>query len=235
LQVNQWLACVTGILPVPVGPATLQFATPPAGPTKSRYLRQHRSLVRFNDQQDSNVPRRSLVPLRRIMVIRHGEKPSLDGSVLGVDVAGSPNPDELSVRGWQRAGALVRFFAPADGPQRPGIQSPEFLFATGLSQHVTSVRAAHTLAPLADFLASLFRPDSQRARRSSSPRQSAPCPAWYWWPWSTKAFVPSPTSYLEATTEPHNFGPTTASTSYGSSKAMRKAGNSSGSTVAARR
>jgi len=92
------------------------------------------------------------VPLRRIMVIRHGEKPSLDGSVLGVDVAGSPNPDELSVRGWQRAGALVRFFAPADGPQRPGIQSPEFLFATGLSQHVTSVRAAHTLAPLADFL-----------------------------------------------------------------------------------
>ena len=92
------------------------------------------------------------MPSRKIMVVRHGEKPSLDGTVLGVTVDGAPNPDELSVRGWQRAGALVRFFAPVEGVNRPGIQKPEFLFAQGPTQHVTSVRAPHTLSPLAALL-----------------------------------------------------------------------------------
>ena len=89
---------------------------------------------------------------RQIMLIRHGEKPSPDGTVLGVTMDGTASPDELSVRGWQRAGALVRFFAPADGVNRPGLQKPEFLFAQGTAQHVTSVRAPHTLGPLAALL-----------------------------------------------------------------------------------
>jgi len=89
---------------------------------------------------------------RRIMVIRHGEKPSLDGTVLGVTVDGAPSPDELSVRGWQRAGALVRLFAPVNGVTRVGICTPEFLFAPGRTQHATSVRAPHTLGPLAALL-----------------------------------------------------------------------------------
>jgi len=89
---------------------------------------------------------------RQIMLIRHGEKPSLDGSVLGVTVAGQASPDELSVRGWQRAGALARFFAPLDEVARPGILKPEFLFAQGAAQHVSSVRAPHTLSPLAELL-----------------------------------------------------------------------------------
>ena len=89
---------------------------------------------------------------RRIMVIRHGEKPSPDGAVLGVTVDGAPSSDELSVRGWQRAGALVRFFAPVNGMPRAGIRTPDFLFAQRLTQQETSVRAAHTLGPLAALL-----------------------------------------------------------------------------------
>ncbi len=92
------------------------------------------------------------MPSQQIMLIRHGEKPSLDGSVLGVTVDGAPSSDELSVRGWQRAGALVRFFAPVNGVTRAGIRTPEFLFAQGPTQHATSVRASHTLGPLADLL-----------------------------------------------------------------------------------
>jgi hypothetical protein len=89
---------------------------------------------------------------RRIMVIRHAEKPSLDETVHGVTVDGVPNPDELSVRGWQRAGALVRLFAPLDGVTGAGICTPDFLFAQGLTQHARSVRAPHTLGPLAALL-----------------------------------------------------------------------------------
>ncbi len=92
------------------------------------------------------------MPSRTIMLIRHGEKPSLDGTVLGVTVEGAPSPDELSVRGWQRAGALVRLFAPIGGVNRPGLQTPGFLFAQGPAPHVTSVRAPHTLEPLAAML-----------------------------------------------------------------------------------
>ena len=87
------------------------------------------------------------------MVIRHGEKPSLDGAILGVNESGTADPNELSVRGWQRAGALARFFAPIDTTATPqGIGRPEVLFAQGLGQHVTSVRARHTLTPLAQLL-----------------------------------------------------------------------------------
>jgi len=89
---------------------------------------------------------------RRIMLIRHAEKPSLDGTVQGVTVDGVPNPDELSVRGWQRAGALVRLFAPLEGVTGAAIRTPDVLFAQGLAQHATSVRAPHTLGPLAALL-----------------------------------------------------------------------------------
>ena len=87
------------------------------------------------------------------MIIRHGEKPNLDGAVLAVNEFGTADPNELSVRGWQRAGALVRFFAPIDTTvSTQGIGRPEVLFAQGLGQHVTSVRAQHTLKPLAQLL-----------------------------------------------------------------------------------
>jgi hypothetical protein len=49
------------------------------------------------------------------MIVRHAEKPSADGSISGVSRAGAQDPDELVVRGWQRSGALARYFEPLNG------------------------------------------------------------------------------------------------------------------------
>ena len=51
---------------------------------------------------------------RKIMVIRHAEKPDDAGTIFGITIEGHQDSEELSVRGWQRAGALATFFAPPD-------------------------------------------------------------------------------------------------------------------------
>jgi len=43
----------------------------------------------------------------KIMIIRHAEKPSEDGLTNGVNMSGTKDPEDLIVRGWQRAGALL--------------------------------------------------------------------------------------------------------------------------------
>jgi hypothetical protein len=64
------------------------------------------------------------------MLIRHAEKP--EGTVQGVNVDGTDGKEFLVVQGWQRAGALVRFFVPSSSQfQRPGIDQPQSLFASG--------------------------------------------------------------------------------------------------------
>jgi hypothetical protein len=89
----------------------------------------------------------------KIMIVRHGEKPDGDDSVRGVDPTGSHDPHELSVKGWQRSGALVRFFVPANGHfSHPALAKPDVIFAEGDSGHVKSLRAQHTVLALADFL-----------------------------------------------------------------------------------
>jgi hypothetical protein len=40
----------------------------------------------------------------KIMVIRHAEKPDDAGTISGIDVNGNQDREELTVRGWQRAG-----------------------------------------------------------------------------------------------------------------------------------
>jgi broad specificity phosphatase PhoE len=81
-----------------------------------------------------------------IALIRHAEKPSGDGRLVGVDEAGFLDANELTVRGWQRAGALVRFFAGFDSgpPVLPG----HLVAAAPDAQH-TSKRCISTLLPLA--------------------------------------------------------------------------------------
>lgn len=89
----------------------------------------------------------------KIMIIRHGEKPSDDGSIRGVDQHGSHDPTELNVRGWQRAGALVRLFASPNGANpNHALATPQHIFACGPCGHTKSVRSVHTVQTLAEFL-----------------------------------------------------------------------------------
>lgn len=84
------------------------------------------------------------------MVIRHAEKPTSDGSVLGVDRYGRLDQNQLSVAGWQRAGALVQLFSGALG--RSMLQRPAHLFAPGATPETPSMRALSTLVPLSASL-----------------------------------------------------------------------------------
>jgi len=98
---------------------------------------------------------------RKIMLIRHAEKP--EGAVQGVDANGNEGKEFLTVQGWQRAGALARFFAPASAQfQRPGIEQPQFLFASGpvskkqkhAGEGSKSYRPEQTITPLSQLLGS---------------------------------------------------------------------------------
>src|SRR5208282_4745313 len=88
----------------------------------------------------------------KVMLIRHAEKPDGTGRVLGVDESGQPNPNQLSVRGWQRAGALVRYFAPIGKEFTPGIATPAVIFACRPANGSNSLRPLSTVLPLASAL-----------------------------------------------------------------------------------
>ena len=107
------------------------------------------------------------MPISRVMLIRHAEKPSADGTVKGVTFEGVPSADQLSVRGWQRAGALVRFFAPLQGTGfAAGIATPTQLVAPKPTIHVPSQRSGHTLAPLAELLGLSVRMDFSKGQEA---------------------------------------------------------------------
>jgi hypothetical protein len=84
------------------------------------------------------------------MLIRHAEEPDAARGVAGVDEHGHPDADALSVRGWQRAGALVRLFAPLDGRARPHLARPMAIYAAGDAGQ--SRRPLCTVQPLAAAL-----------------------------------------------------------------------------------
>lgn len=83
----------------------------------------------------------------KIMVIRHAEKPA--DSACGVDSDGNQNSESLTVEGWQRAGALVCFFAPTHGTlQNSELATPQFLYASDIGHHSKSERPQETITPL---------------------------------------------------------------------------------------
>jgi len=89
----------------------------------------------------------------KIMIVRHAEKPSDDGSISGVSQAGTQDPEELVVRGWQRSGALPRFFDPLNGQfVNPKLATPYVIFASAVAHHSKSLRPQHTVLTLADLL-----------------------------------------------------------------------------------
>ena len=90
----------------------------------------------------------------KIMVIRHAEKPSSDPPAEGVTQEGEREKESLTVRGWQRAGALVSLFAPANGSfQNPSLSVPQFLYASKPIRRNGSRRPVETIMPLAEKLA----------------------------------------------------------------------------------
>src|SRR5262245_57075426 len=85
------------------------------------------------------------MPPRKIMLIRHGEKPEAGAAALGVDADGNQDPHSLIVRGWQRAGALVRFFG---SPQNPLILRPTYLYSPPPEGSDEGGRPFETIDPL---------------------------------------------------------------------------------------
>jgi hypothetical protein len=91
------------------------------------------------------------MPCDKIMLIRHAERP--DPENRGVALDGHKDKESLTVRGWQRAGALVRFFAPNDArPANSALARPQILFACKADSKDPSLRPQHTLLPLSDLL-----------------------------------------------------------------------------------
>jgi len=91
--------------------------------------------------------------MSKIMLIRHGEKHGHGNRDRGVSADGRPAHHELTVRGWQRATALVTFFAPGvKMPKSSLIQTPRSIFASDATKDSPSLRAMHTAVPLADAL-----------------------------------------------------------------------------------
>lgn len=89
----------------------------------------------------------------KIMIIRHAEKHQHGSHDRGVNEYGRPAHHELTVRGWQRAGALVHLFAPPGGqPPSCRIQTPRSIFASDATKDSPSLRAMHTIGLLATAL-----------------------------------------------------------------------------------
>lgn len=98
--------------------------------------------------------------MTRIMIIRHAEKPNDGPFSRGVTVDGVHDKHELTIRGWQRAGALVRFFAPhVPASGEAAISRPCSIFASAAIVGSASLRSQHTVGPLADFLQLPVRAD----------------------------------------------------------------------------
>jgi broad specificity phosphatase PhoE len=87
------------------------------------------------------------------MIIRHAEKHTDGGRHRGVNIEGVHTKHELTVHGWIRAGALVRYFAPVEGlPESSPIATPRSIFASAATAKSPSLRAQRTVEPLAALL-----------------------------------------------------------------------------------
>ncbi|QGZ60192.1 phosphoglycerate mutase family protein [Paraburkholderia acidiphila] len=86
----------------------------------------------------------------RIMFIRHAEKPTPDEGI-GIEADGKPDAESLCVRGWQRAGALARFFCPIEKAHAAQLK-PATVFAAGAGPSSKSKRSMQTVTPLVSLL-----------------------------------------------------------------------------------
>src|SRR5438067_4510936 len=97
----------------------------------------------------SNVPAAGGSGPAVILLIRHAEKPDGSGKPYGITIDGERSNGSLTVRGWNRAGALVELFAPAAGqPMRSGLDRPSAVYAAAPDGD-KSQRPSQTVTPLA--------------------------------------------------------------------------------------
>ncbi|MEA2888995.1 MAG: hypothetical protein QOD11_3355 [Bradyrhizobium sp.] len=81
----------------------------------------------------------------RVMFIRHAEKPGFPPGSDGVTADGEQDDESLTVRGWQRAGALAHFFN-----SQPKLR-PQTVFASGTGHGSKSNRPVQTVTPAVDL------------------------------------------------------------------------------------
>ena len=113
------------------------------------------------------------MPPPKIMVIRHAEKP-VGGKPYGLRTSGKVDPELLTTRGWQRAGALARFFAPVDGRfAHPALATPTAIVASRAEPKAAAPRAGRSRrssrSPTLLGLAIDVSFARARSRRSSPP------------------------------------------------------------------
>ncbi|MEU1778775.1 hypothetical protein ABZ545_04715 [Streptomyces abikoensis] len=96
-------------------------------------------------------------PDATILIIRHGEKPR--GSTRGMDEHGEPDKKSLTQRGWERARALPKLFAPATAASgagasgQAGLPRPSTIFAAAdYGPNAGSRRMRQTVTPLSEEL-----------------------------------------------------------------------------------
>src|SRR5215204_3629527 len=108
--------------------------------------------IHQNTAQDFSHREFTMAPTK-VMLIPHAEKPQRDHSAAGVGKHGDENSRDLTVTGWQRAGALARFFSPYDGHfVHSAIARPETIFAAGAGPGSKSRRARQTVEPLSKLI-----------------------------------------------------------------------------------
>ena len=87
-------------------------------------------------------PRATMTPTSTFMLMRHAEEP-----------AGAEGSPSLSPRGWQRAGALVRWLAPLGDSAVPApLAQPARIVAAATTEAHPSTRPRDTVTPLAQAL-----------------------------------------------------------------------------------
>jgi len=86
--------------------------------------------------------------MQTILLIRHAEKPERHTTARGVSEEGTLDANELTVQGWQRAGALAQLFTSAT-TRHPALTAPSRLFAAARTPESSSRRSISTLEPLA--------------------------------------------------------------------------------------
>ena len=105
------------------------------------------------------------MPADQIIVIRHAQKPTHKPKHIGIREDGTADPESLTVRGWQHAGALAAVFAgPGSGAADALVARPDVIFAASAGKKKARIgdkevevgshsrRPLQTVTPLAEAL-----------------------------------------------------------------------------------